>query len=113
MRDPHYESSSHRHHAYRTRGQYIEQLERLESLFGRERIHVIDTGDFWSNPEQAYDAALDFIGLPHVGYPSFEARNERSRAPMPESLRATLDAHFEPFDTRLAEWLGRAPSWRR
>ena len=33
----------HQHHAYLTRGQYVEQLERLEALFGRDRLHVVDS----------------------------------------------------------------------
>ena len=113
LSNPRYISHSHQHHAYRTRGQYIEQLERLEALFGRERIHVIDSGDFFGQPERTYDAILEFLGLPHRGYPPFEAQNVQPRRPMPESVRLALDAHFLPFDTRLAKWLGRDPSWRR
>jgi hypothetical protein len=111
--DPLYQSHSHRHQAYRTRGQYIEQLERLETLFGRERIHVVDSGDFFVEPKRVYDALLEFLELPHRGYPSFEAQNARPRTPMPESVRVALNDHFLPFDQRLAEWLGRDPSWRR
>ncbi len=111
--NPHYQSHSHRHHAYRTRGQYIEQLERLEALFGRDRIHVVDSGDFFVEPKRVYDALLEFLELPNQGYPSFEAQNARPRTPMPESVRVALDDHFLPFDERLAEWLGRDPSWRR
>ena len=111
--DPHYLSHSHRHHAYRRRGQYIEQLERLEAQVGRERIHVVESGDFFAAPERAYDAVLAFLELPHYGYPQFERHNARSRPPIPESARKWLDAHFAPYDARLEKWLGRAPSWRR
>ena len=62
--DPGYNSLAHQHHAYRTRGQYAEQLERLEQLFGRDRIHVIDSGDFFTTPQPVYDAMLEFLGLP-------------------------------------------------
>jgi hypothetical protein len=113
LADPRYVSHSHRHHAYVARGRYIEQLERLEAVFGRERIHVIDSGDFFTQPEQVYDAVLEFLELPHRGYPSFPRENARPRAPMPDSVRNALDAHFLPFDERLAKWLGRDPSWRR
>ena len=39
MADPGYDSFHWQHHAYVTRGQYIEQLRALEQLVGRER-HV-------------------------------------------------------------------------
>jgi hypothetical protein len=31
---------------------------------------------------------------------------------MDEALRDRLTAHYEPYDRRLAQWLGREPSWR-
>ena len=111
--DVRYLSHSHQHHAYRRRGQYIEQLERLEALVGRERIHVVDSGDFFAAPEKVYDEVLAFLQLPRTGYPVFERHNAESRPPIQESTRRWLDAHFAPYDARLEKWLGRAPSWRR
>ncbi len=111
--DPAYVSRSHQHQAYRARGQYIEQLERLERLFGRDRIHVVDSSDFFTEPEPVYKAVLEFLELPHRGDPAFERYNARPRSPMPENLRTALDEHFRPYDVRLARWLGWEPSWRR
>ncbi|MGO9160712.1 MAG: sulfotransferase family protein [Streptosporangiaceae bacterium] len=111
--DPGYASHSHQHHAYRTRGQYAEQLERLECLFGRDRIHVVESQAFFTSPEPAYDTVLEFLGLPHVGYPNFKRRNTRPRsAPMHKHVRAALKEHYRPYDERLAKWLGHEPSWR-
>jgi hypothetical protein len=110
--EPGYHSHSHQHHAYLTRGLYADQLERLGQLFGRDRLHVVDSGRFFTDPEPVYDAALDFLGLRHHGYPVFERHNARPRSPMPESLRARLNEHFRPHDERLAAWLGAPPSWR-
>lgn len=111
--DPGYYSYSHQHHAYRARGQYVEQAERLERVFGRDRILVIDSGHFFADPEPAYDRVLRFLGLPNRGYPAFKRRNAQPRSsPMPDSVRAALDEHFRPYDERLAAWLGWEPSWR-
>jgi Sulfotransferase domain len=111
--EPGYLSHSHQHHAYRARGRYSEQLERLERLFGREYIHVVDSGDFFSKPEPVYDGVLDFLGLASDGYPQFERHNSRPRSALPETLRARLDEYFVSFDEQLIDWLGRIPSWRR
>ena len=105
---------SHRHHAYLARGRYAEQLDRLEPLFGRERILVLDSHRFFAEPEGMYDRVLDFLGLPHLGYPVFERHNGRPLPrPLPDSVRRTLRDHFEVYDTRLTRWLGGDPSWRR
>jgi hypothetical protein len=110
--NPSYQSHSHQHHGYLTRGHYVDQLYRLESLFGRERLHVVDSGRFFTEPEPVYDAVIGFLGLRSQGYPLFERHNARPRSPMPETLRARLEEHFRPYDERLTAWLGHTPSWR-
>jgi hypothetical protein len=110
--DPSYHSHSHQHHAYADRGHYVDYLERLEKLFGRDRLHVVDSHEFFADPVPVYDRVLDFLGLPHLGHPPFKRHNARDRAPLSEALRARLTDHFEPYDARLADWLGRPPSWR-
>jgi hypothetical protein len=120
--DPGYLSHSHQHHAYLARGRYVEQLDRLERLFGREQIHVVDSGDFFGKPEPVYDGVLEFLGLAGCadraegagrGYPAFERHNARPRSPIPAGLRVELDEYFTPFDEKLTSWLDRVPSWRR
>jgi hypothetical protein len=107
-----YLSHSHQHQAYLARGRYADQLERLETLFGRDRLHVVDSGLFFTDPEPVYDGVLDFLGLRHRDYPVFERHNARPRSPMPETLRARLSEFFLPYDERLSRWLGYPPSWR-
>lgn len=105
---------SHRHHAYLARGRYAEQLDRLEPLFGRERMLVLDSHRFFATPELVYDRVLEFLGVPHLGDPVFERHNSRIRPkPLAESVRQTLNDHFEVYDTQLVRWLGGEPSWRR
>jgi hypothetical protein len=105
---------SHRHHAYLARGRYAEQLDRLEPLFGRERILVLDSHRFFAEPERTYDRVLHFLGMPHLGYPVFERHNGRPLPkPLPDVLRQALSDHFEVYDTQLVPWLGGDPSWRR
>jgi hypothetical protein len=110
--EPGYQSHSHQHHAYLTRGRYAEQIERLDALFGPERVHVVDSGRFFTDPEPVYDGVLQFLGLRQRGYPVFERHNARARSAMPDTLRSTLNAHFLPWDERLAGRLGQPPSWR-
>lgn len=111
--DPGYLSHSLQHQAYVTRGQYADQIEALEKLFGPDRLHVIDSGDFFTTPEPVYDRVLEFLGLPGRGYPVFERHNARPRSAMPLQLQAKLAEHFAPYDERLERWLGAVPSWRR
>jgi hypothetical protein len=112
LADPTAYSFSHQHHAYRGRGEYIEYLEPMAALVGRERVHVVDSGEFFTEPEKVYDAVCDFLGLPRAEtYPPFERHNARPRSGLPDSLRNALTDYYAPFDARLAAWLGRTPSW--
>ena len=88
------------------------ELEHLDRVFGRNRILVIDSDDFFADPQPAYQQVLQFLGLP-ARPATFTPQNARPRAPMPASVRADLEEHFRPYDDRLAVWLGREPSWRR
>jgi hypothetical protein len=103
---------AHQHQAYMARGQYIDQLERLERELGRDHMLVIDAQDFWTEPERQWSQVLDFLGLPPAEV-TFERHNARRRSPMDDALRARLEDQFLPFDERLAQWWGRTPSWRR
>ena len=49
-RDEGYASFTHRHHSYRRRGQYDEQLSRLREHLGPDRILTVDSQDFFSQP---------------------------------------------------------------
>ncbi|MFC7592611.1 hypothetical protein ACFQYP_59500 [Nonomuraea antimicrobica] len=111
---PHALHHSHRHHGYLARGRYADQLDRLEPLIGRDRLLVLDSHRFFAEPETAYDRVLDFLGVPHLGYPVFERHNRRPLPrPVPQVLAQALRDHFEPYDARLTRWLDGEPSWRR
>lgn len=111
--DPAYHSHSHQHHGYVSRGQYVDHLVRLEGIVGRDRLHVVDSGDFFTDPEPAFAGVLDFLGLPAAQDIRFERHNARPRSPLSDELRRRLDEHFQPYDEKLAEWWCRTPSWQR
>jgi hypothetical protein len=110
--DPAYESFAHRHHSYRHRGQYAEQLERVFAFFPREQVHVIDSADYFSQPAREYRRLLDFLGLPPFE-PGFATANARPGPPLDAKCRRRLEEHFAPHDKRLAELLGRPSGWVR
>jgi hypothetical protein len=113
LADPSYVSFDFQHHAYLGRGRYIEAIETIESTFGPGRLHVVDSHEFFTEPESTFDGVLDFLGLERDRRIRFEKHNARSRNPMDPALRERLLAHFDDSDARLAEWWGRPLSWRR
>jgi hypothetical protein len=110
--DPTYRSHAHRHQAYRSRGEYAPQLERLAGLFGRDRVKVVDSQRFFTTPESEFGDVMEWLDVAPRVDTSFERHNARPRTEMPASLRKELEEHFEPHDRALELWLGRTPSWR-
>jgi Sulfotransferase domain len=109
--DVDYESHAHRHQAYRHRGQFAEQLERVLEHFSREQLHVMESEAFFADPAGEYQRLLDFLGLARWEPRQFERHNARPSSPMPEAAKARLVEHYRPHDARLAEILGRPPYW--
>jgi len=110
--DPSYESFHHRHHAYLARSRYSEQIDRLIELLGADRVCILDAGAFFDDPAAEFERLRSWLGLSDWEPGTVEQWNARPRSPMPEELRQRLDRYFEPYDARLAEQMGRTPSWR-
>jgi hypothetical protein len=112
LADPLYQSDTYRHQAYRRRGHYAEQLQVFADLLGPEQVHVMESEQFFSDPEKAYSNLLDFLGLPVVMPPSFDQFNARPGSPLSPELDKELRDHFAPHDAALATYLGRPPMWQ-
>ncbi|RJK98382.1 sulfotransferase [Vallicoccus soli] len=113
LADPAYYSASHRHHSYRRRGQYAEQLERLHAAVGAADVLVVDSRDFFERPEEEYRRVTDFLGLAPHAPARFDRWNARPGSGMPEGVRRDLERALEPHDRALESLLGAPPSWRR
>jgi hypothetical protein len=110
--DSSYRSFSHRHHSYLDRSQYVTQVRTLFDLFGRDRVHVLDSESFFSRPAEEFEQVLDFLRLSSWQPPSFDRHNARPRAPMSDATRQRLNRHFDPYDAELSSLLGRPLAWR-
>jgi hypothetical protein len=110
--DPSYESFDHRHHAYLSRSRYSEQIDRFIDEVGADRVHVVDADVFFADPVGEFERLRAWLGLPEWQPRKVEQWNARPRTPMSPELRARLDRDFESYDARLAEQMGRTPSWR-
>lgn len=111
LADESYQSGTYRHQAYRRRGHYAEQLQKFADLLGPDRVHVVESERFFSEPESEYTKLLEFLGQPIVMPKSFDQFNARPGSPLSDELQAELRAHFAPHNAALAEFLGRPPSW--
>lgn len=108
--DPAYLSWPHRHQGYVHRGQYADQLERVLEVLPRERLHLIQSDDFFTEPAEVFARLTAFLEVSPTVPRHFDRYNARPGSMSPQ-VRAHLEAHYRPHDERLGPILGTAPSW--
>jgi hypothetical protein len=111
--DPSYVSFCHRHHSHRSRGEYVEQLERIFAHFPHERVHVIESEVFFAEPAREYARLLSFLGVRQISPRRFEQHNARPSSSMPADAKRELAEHYRGYDEQLADLLGYRPGWMR
>jgi hypothetical protein len=99
--------------SYRTRGLYLEQLERWWRLFPPQQLLVLRSEDMFQRPGDVYAQAVAFLGLrPDAGRTSFTARNQVVYSSMLPETRAELAAFYADPNSRLEQRLGRSMDWQ-
>jgi hypothetical protein len=93
------------HYSYLKKGLYAEQLERWYEVFPASQILVLQSEDFFANPERSFARVVEFLGLPAWAPEKFKAYNMGSYTAISPDLRQRLQAYFEPHNQRLFELL--------
>ena len=102
----------HRHHSYLVRGQYIDQLLRWQQYFPNDRFLVLQTEELFRNPPSVLSEVLRFLDRP-VSQSDliFEDLDTREHDILDDDLRNRLRRHFEPYNQRLFDHIGRSFDW--
>lgn len=117
LADESYQSTNYRRYSYLSRGIYADQIEEWTSYFARDQMLALKSEDFFADPTGTLAACLEFLELPSweprdrdlVGNP--DARHEGSYETMNSATRRRLEAHFEPHNRRLYNYLGKDFGW--
>ena len=93
------------------RGTYAPQLAHWFRHFPREQLLVLNSEQFFADPQATLDGVTDFLGLDRHRWSSFEVHHKGHYAPMkPESRRRLLDFFREPNE-ELYDLIGRRFAW--
>ena len=112
LADPAYRGGPHRYQSYRSRGVYVDQLERWWSRFPAEQLLVLRSEDMFDDPAAVYRRTVDFLGLEPDDRQSFQARNRVTYDDMRPETREALRAFYVEPNRRLEERLGRQMHWQ-
>ena len=114
LEDPTYHSSAWDWYSYRSRGEYVDQLDMWAEHFPAEQILVIFSEELYSNTQATMDLVCDFLMIPTFEMPTTRAFNAtwRTKEGIPESDAVALRAHYQSYNQRLSERIDRQLPWR-
>ncbi len=111
MADPHYSSYAWEQQSYATQSEYAGQLARWVDLFGRDRVHVTISEEYYADPGAVVAGIHEFLGIPARPPQSASHRNAAQGEDLDDGLRRRLAARFSDHNHALAELLGRDLPW--
>lgn len=141
MENPDYHSFHHQHSSYLARGVYIEQLKRWWEFFPKKQILVLNSEEFFANPDETLKQVWQFLELPNqssrfnldifdrmnkksffyvswlkflrdkMRYFNYKSYNSGQYEPISEDLYQQLKAYFSPYNEELFTVLGKRFDW--
>ena len=113
LKNKDYKSETFIHLSYKSRGLYLEQLERFLDYFPRENLLVLESETFFQDPKATLHQVCKFVDID----PNYQFKNLKPRNIAPNRVKVTaevynyLDSYFEPHNQRLYDFLGEKYTW--
>lgn len=99
-------------YAYVGRSQYAPQLRPWLERFGRDRVHVIISEEYFADPSASFSRVIDFAGLPPAVVDAGRVFNRGRREPVDRAIAAELWARCQTSIKELEELIGRRVPWQ-
>lgn len=111
--DPSYYSTTFDWYGYRSRGEYLGQIENWLGHFPSSQLLVLRAEDLYADTQATFDQVCTFLGLPIVEMPTRKTFNAtwRTKDDVPDEAREQLSAHFAQQNAQLETFLGRKLDW--
>lgn len=109
-------------YSYLDRGHYIDQLLALEKTYGPDQLQIILLEDLIADRVTCLERLFGFLDIStepastikeqwknryRIGAGESESAKPVAYPPMTPETRKRLVEHYQPYNDRLAEWLGR------
>ena len=106
-------NSDYLQYAYKSRGLYKEQLERYFKYFPREQMLIINSEEFFAQPENTLRQVFEFVGVD----PEFKIQDLQpfnvgyNRSKVAPDIYEYLNSYFQPHNQALYELIGMRYDW--
>lgn len=109
-----YKSDGFIHYSYKTRGLYLEQLQRFLQYFGKHQVLVLQSERMHSAPTEILGKIFEFLQLDDMSSDiNIVPRNVSSnKLPVDDDVYAYLTEYFRSPNLELFEFLGVKYDWK-
>ncbi len=115
LKNENYYSKDYFHHSYLERGIYVEKLKRWMEVFPKEQFLIIQSEEFFKDPNKIYNQVLRFLDMPKwelkeykkIGVGSYKQSEIKPRT------RDKLIEYFKPFNEQLYDFLKTKFDWEK
>jgi sulfotransferase family protein len=111
LADPRYLSHAWEQQSYVAQGKYAESLRPWLDLYGRSRMFVAASEDYYARPNQVLGDIYEFLGLPRISTSTGAQRNAAAGEDLPPLLVTRLRDTFAAPNHDLAAMLGQSFPW--
>jgi hypothetical protein len=99
--------------SYLKRGEYLEQLQRYESCFAREQIHLMESRTFFFHPRHALSRLFHFLGIdPNFMPADLWPRKPGNYESIDPEVLDFLRSYYRPFNQALFQHIGEEFDWQ-
>lgn len=113
LEDPAYRSYGWEQQSYLTQSLYADALRPWVAAFGRERVFVAASEDYYADPNRVLGDVHQFLELPRLATSKGAIRNAAAGAPLERRVEAKLQACFAGPNRELVHLLEQTFPWVR
>jgi len=113
LNDENYYSKDYFHHSYLERGIYFGKLKRWMQVFPKEQFLIIQSEEFFKDPNNIYNQVLKFLDLPNWKLQEYKkiGAGVYKRPEIEPTLKKKLVDFFKLYNEDLYKFLGIRYDW--
>jgi len=112
LRTQDYKNQAFRSYSYKSRGLYLEQLDRFLEHFSREQILLLSSEEFFRRPPRTLKRVFEFVGVDEsFNVTDLTPRNVGNRPGVDPGVYEYLNDYFSEPNAALSELLGMEFGW--
>ncbi len=111
LKNENYTSFNHQHFSYLNRGIYVDQLQKWEKFFPKKQFFIIQSEQFFSEPNKILKQLFEFLELPHFDKITFDRPKKEYNTKMNSEARKKLFEYYVDYNERLYEFLQKRFNW--